>query len=87
MASISGVFSRVWRAMPFVGEPGVVLDLLLQFDDGVENGFRRRRAAGNVDVDRNDLVDALHHVICAIESATGRAGAHRDNPFGSAIWS
>ena len=68
--------------MPFVGESRVGLDLLLQFDDGVENGFGNRRAAGNIDIHGNDFVDALHDVIGAIESAAGGARAHRDDPSG-----
>ena len=68
--------------MPFVGETRVRRDLFLKLDDGVEHGFGNRRASGNVHIHGNDFVDALHHVIGAIESAACRACAHRDHPFG-----
>ena len=37
------------------------VDLLLQGHDAVDEGFGPRRAAGHVDVDRHDAVDALGH--------------------------
>src|SRR2546426_206415 len=40
-----------------------------------------RRAAGNVDVHRDDLVHALHDRVRAEHAAGGRAGAHRDHPL------
>ena len=67
--------------MPFVGKPRVGFDLLLKFDDGVEDGFGSRRTTGDVDIHRNDFVDALHDVIRAIETAACRACAHRNDPF------
>src|SRR5437879_4542853 len=39
----------------------LVLNALLQEHDALEQGFRARRAARHVDVDRDDLVDALGH--------------------------
>src|SRR4051812_45478473 len=39
---------------------GVLLDLLLQLHDAEEDGFGDRGAAGDVNIDRHDLVDALH---------------------------
>ena len=68
--------------MAFVGQTGIVFDLLLKLDHGVENGFGDRRATRNVDVHGNDLIDALHDVIGAIEPAARRAGAHRNHPLG-----
>ncbi len=35
-------------------------DLLLKHQNGVEKLFGTRRAPGNVDIDRNDLIDTLH---------------------------
>src|SRR6185369_10315666 len=56
--------------------------LLLELEDAVDQSFRRRRAAGHVDVDRDDLVDALHHVVGAVEAAGAGAGSHGDHPLG-----
>src|SRR5438105_7230500 len=36
------------------------LDLLVEGDDGVDQRLRAGRAAGGVDVDGDDLIDALH---------------------------
>ena len=63
-----------------VREPLVIFDLLLKLDDGIKYRFRRRRATRNVDVDWNDFVDALHHVIRPIETPARRARSHRDHP-------
>ena len=38
--------------------------------------------ARHVDVDGNDLVDPLGHVVGPVEAARGRAHAHRDDPLG-----
>src|SRR3954470_17747778 len=54
---------------------------LLELEQAVDQPLRRRRAAGDVDVHRDDLVDALHHVIGAIEAARAGAGAHGDHPL------
>ena len=40
-----------------------------------------RRAAGNIDVHRDELVDALEHGVAAIHAAAGGAGAHGDAPL------
>src|SRR5690349_21419741 len=40
------------------GEDPLALDLLLQLQHAVEQGLRRRRAAGHIDVDGNDPVAA-----------------------------
>src|SRR5437764_8814148 len=53
-----------------LAEPLAVADhLLLELKQAVDQPLRRRRAAGDVDVHRDDLVDALHHVIGAVEAA------------------
>src|SRR5688572_3858746 len=56
--------------------------LLLELEDAVDQPLRGRRAAGDVDVHRDDLVDPLHHVVGPVEAARAGAGAHRDNPLG-----
>ena len=40
-----------------------------------------RRAAGNVDVDRDDLVDARQRGVVLVEAAARRAGAERHHPL------
>src|SRR4029453_5991070 len=44
-----------------------VRDLVLEDEEAVEQGFRRRRAARHVDVHGHDAVHALHHVIAVTE--------------------
>ena len=59
------------------------LDLLLQLEQALEQRLGARRAAGDVHVDRHDLVDAVDDVVAVVEgSAAGRAGAHGDDPLG-----
>ena len=57
-------------------------DLLVEGQDGVEKGLGRRGAARGVDVDGDDLVDALDDGVI-VEHAAGRgADAHGDDPLG-----
>ena len=58
-----------------------VADLVAQLEDRVHQHLRPRRAAGQVDVDRHDVVDALHDGVVVEHAAGGRADAHRDHPF------
>ncbi len=52
-------------------------------EQGVHERLGARRAAGHVDVDRDDLVDALHHVVAVGEGAGAhRARSHRDDVLG-----
>ena len=44
-------------------------DLLLEHQNGVEKLFGTRRATGNVDIDRNDLIDALDDCV-VVENPT-----------------
>jgi len=60
----------------------LIIDLLLKLEDGVENGFGARRASGDVDVNGNDLVAALHNGVIIENPARSRASAHRDDPLG-----
>ncbi len=59
-----------------------MIDLLLELQNCVEDGFGPRRAAGNVNIDRNYLVAALHDRVVVEDAAGSRAGAHGDHPFG-----
>ncbi len=57
----------------------LVLDALLQQHDAFEQGFGPRRAAGDVHVDRDDLVDALgDRVAVPVRAAAVGTRAHRD---------
>src|SRR2546423_12768171 len=60
-----------------VGAP----DLVLELNDAVEQGFRRGRATGHVDVDRHDAVASAHDGVgvVVVPSAVG-ARAHRNHP-------
>src|SRR5205823_14983144 len=55
------------------------LDLFLQLQNPIHQPFWRRRASRHPDVHRDHFVDALHHVVDAIEAAGGGAGAHGDD--------
>ena len=59
-----------------------VLDLVVQLEDRVDEHLRPRRAAGQVDVDRDDVVDALHDRVVVEHAAAGGADAHREHPLG-----
>ena len=58
------------------------LDLLLELEDRVDQLLGRRRAARDVDVHGDDLVDPLRHVVRPVEASRGGADAHRDDPLG-----
>ena len=58
---------------------GLAADFLLQGNQAVEQRLGPRRTARDVDVDRDEAVDALEHVITLLERTAGnRARAHRD---------
>src|ERR1700754_5084607 len=57
-------------------------DLFLQQSDGVNQLLRTRGASRNVDIDRDDLIDALQYRVVVENSARRGAGAHGDDPFG-----
>src|SRR4249919_4288679 len=92
-----GSFQRLFRRLPFfeagpfLGADRVVTlapaeirlaaDQLLQLVEAVEYGLRPRWAAGDVDVDRHELVGALDHRVVGEHAAGGGAGAHRDRPL------
>ena len=56
-------------------------DLLVEADDPLHQRLRPRRAAGHVDVDRDDPVDALEDRVVVEHAAGAGAGAHRDHPL------
>src|SRR5262249_41652555 len=58
------------------------LNLVLQQHQAVEHLLGPRRAAGNIDVDRNDLIGARYRRVVLIETAGRCADAERDDPFG-----
>src|SRR5205085_761476 len=51
----------------------LVLDLALQFHEGVEQRFRSRRATGNANIDRDVTVDSLQNVVTLLEWPAGIA--------------
>src|SRR5258708_39188039 len=56
-------------------------DLLLQLQNAVQQSLRRRRTAGNIDIDRHDTVAAADDGIgVVIIAAAIGAGAHGDHP-------
>src|ERR687884_2191173 len=57
---------------------GLALDLVLELDDRVHQRLRPRRAAGDVDVDRHELVGALDDGVVVEHAGARRADAHRD---------
>src|SRR5207245_591369 len=57
------------------------IDLLLQQYQPLKHRLWTRRAAADIDVDRDDAVDALHGRIVAIEPPRGSTGPEGHNPF------
>jgi hypothetical protein len=58
------------------------VDLFLELENGVENRFRARRTAGNVNIDRNDLVAALEDSVVVENAAGSSTSAHGNDPLG-----
>src|SRR5512132_2728831 len=52
----------------------------LQLVEAMEEGLGAGWAAGDVDIDRHELVRPLDHRIVREHAARGGAGAHRDHP-------
>src|SRR6476646_5395593 len=57
-------------------------DLLVEHDDPVQERLGPGRATRDVDVHRDDLVDALDDRVVVEHPAATRADAHRDDPLG-----
>src|SRR5258708_7323630 len=60
----------------------LVVDFFLKLEDGVKKGFWTRRAAGNVNINGNDLIAALDDGVIVENAAGSGASAHGDNPLG-----
>src|SRR6185369_15375538 len=71
LGEVQSLFNRA----PFL------LDLLLQQCDGIDQLLRTRRAAGNVDVHRYDLIDAWHEGVIVEDPARSSTGPHGDDPL------
>ena len=68
---------------PLVPLAAAILDQLLELHHPVDQALRPGRAAGHVDVDRHDPVDALDRGVAPlVAAARARAVAHRDAPLG-----
>src|SRR3712207_8996524 len=59
-------------------------DLLLELHDPMDQRIRPRRAAGQVDVDRQEVVDARDRAVAAL---VGAAGDHRSEEHTSELQS
>src|SRR3954454_5498475 len=62
-------------------EVGALPDLLLQLVDAVHERLGTRRAAGDVDVHGQELVNPLDNRVVVEHAGARRAGAHRDDPL------
>ncbi len=54
----------------------------MQLDDRVQQHLRPGRAARQVDIDRDDVIDALDDGVVVEHAAAGGAHPHRDDPLG-----
>src|SRR5215467_6095429 len=59
----------------------IACDLVLQHHDRIDHHFWAWRTSRNIDIHRDDPVDALHDGIVAIETAAGRARAEGHDPL------
>src|ERR1035441_3377253 len=59
----------------------MALNFLLEHHEGVDQLLRARRAAGDVDIDGDYLVDWDQGVVVE-DAGGGGAGTHRDSPLG-----
>src|SRR5262245_61356469 len=60
----------------------LLIDLALELNDAVDQRLWTRRTARHEDVNRHNLLDALHDGVVVEHTATAGAGAHRNNPLG-----
>ena len=58
-----------------------LFDFALETHEAFEEGFGAGRASGDVDIDGNEVVDALEDGVRAIHATAGGACAHGDTPF------
>src|SRR5262249_47672176 len=66
-AESSGILGAHPGGLGATDEPPLLLDLLLQLDEPLGERLRPRRAARDVDVDRDHLVDAVAHGVGELE--------------------
>src|SRR5260370_5838032 len=60
----------------------LIVNLLLELKNRVEDGFGARRAAGDVGINGDDLIAALHDGVIIEDAAGSGASAHGDDPLG-----
>ena len=77
-----GGFLGATRDLAAVDAEGFLADLLTQDEDSVDEGLGAGRAAGQVNVDGDDVVAALDDGVVVEDAAGGRARAHGDDPLG-----
>src|SRR5436190_3001851 len=63
------------------GKGFLARNFFLQFHQTSKQRFRARRAPGNVNIDRQKLIDPLENGVGAIHAAGGSARSHCDYPF------
>ena len=63
--------------------PGVLLDLFLELEEAVHEGLRTGWAAGHVDIDGDEVIDAHDDGVGAVVGPAVRgAASHGDHPLG-----
>src|SRR5690606_20252412 len=62
--------------------PALFADRLLQQLQALQEGLGTGRAAGDVDVDRDELVDALNDRVDVVHATGVGAGTHGNHPLG-----
>src|SRR6185436_9416665 len=78
---IVGVHSFI-LVIPAVCLHGLLVNFFLQLDETRDQSLRGGGAAGNVDVDGQEFIDARDNVVALFEGSTSRgAGAHRHHIF------
>ena len=85
----SGSASRFWASSRLTSKP-LAANLVLETHDAFQQRFGPRRAAGNINMNRDDQIYAANNVVAVFKvGASGRrTGAHtRSRIFGSAICS
>ncbi len=56
-------------------------DFFLEFHQAVEESLGAGRATGNINIDRDEVINALQNGVATIHAAGRRAGTHGDAPF------
>ena len=66
----------------FLDGAAFFLNFLLQQRNGIDELLRTRRTAWNINIDGNDLIDALHQGVVLEDATRSGAGAHGHYPLG-----